>query len=163
MGHGYSTSAVLRSVAILGIVVLSLIVFLTFGVIFWGPGNAELKANRAKWDKSKPEAYSYIVRPVCFCGFERSVSYTVTVRSGKVTAIIEDIYGPEHAGYRLKDSTILTIDRLFDLAATSRARADRVSVTFDEARGFPSHIFIDQSRDIIDEEYRVSIEDFRIL
>ena len=163
MNLDYSSSAILRSAAILGLVLLLLIVFLTTGIILQGSGSAELRANRAKWDQSERDAYSYKVRPYCFCSIERLAPYTVTVRSGVVSAEIEESWLSDYSGYQIGELDILTIEKLFELAETSRADADRVRVKFDDKRGFPTSISIDRNRDIIDDEYGVSVSDFRVL
>ena len=137
--------------------------FLGYGYIFAGLVNPELSANRAKWQQSEPQSYSYIVRPACFCSIDSVLSYVVTVQSGLVTALVEDQWGPDYSGMLVDKSKILTIERVFEIASTSLAEADVVKVTYDDTFGYPVSVSIDRSRATIDDEYRLEILDFKVL
>jgi hypothetical protein len=163
MSSGSFVSTNLRSVAILGIVLTLLIVLLGFGYIFNNMANPGLSANRAKWDETKPTSYSYLVTPSCFCGREDRLSYTVIVHAEHIDTEVEKLWGPDFAGRAIDAEKVMTIERVFEIASTTRAEVAEISVEYDETFGFPAHIEIVRSREVTDTGYQLKISDFKVL
>lgn len=118
-----------------------------------GP-RGELDAARRLWARRGLTSYDYTVEQMCYCD-------QVTVRPTVVTVL----NGVVHSAYHLPDRSAVapehlqrfpTVESLF--ATVQRAidrKADRLEVTYDRERGYPTLIDVDYSTGVADDEYRV--------
>ena len=117
-----------------------------------GDGDARLAEARARWAASGPGAYRMTLHRSCFCPEDYRGPFAVTVRNGTVASV-------EMAGRSLPADRAVTVDALFDLLAEAYAEdAELVRVTYDDALGYPTELYIDRSAQMADEEigYTVS-------
>lgn len=119
-----------------------------------GPGPSELhelSTNRARWSEEGPDAYSYAIRRLCFCGGPVLHAVRVTVsEDGTVERVFVET--GEEVPEELQD-LFPTVDGLFDVLVDAFDRNARsVDVTYDPSSGAPLDIFIDYEENVDDEE-----------
>ena len=118
-----------------------------------------LASARSRWTSHHPSSYSFTRMQFCEClaGLARPIRITVT--SGQITsAVFVDDQTP--VGEPIH-GTLQTIDAVFDKIEDALDQsADEVTVAYDPARGYPTSVFIDYSRQIADEEFDLRISDF---
>ncbi|MEK9659588.1 MAG: DUF6174 domain-containing protein [Chloroflexota bacterium] len=120
-----------------------------------GPQAALLRA-QARWERAGLRDYDYGIAWHCFCIFGGS-PMTVHVRDGQVAGV--EVANPLAPPVHL-DAPTHTMDGLFGLLAEAYAQdAARVDVTYDEALGYPTSVYIDRSETTIDEELGWSISE----
>lgn len=119
--------------------------------------SADLAAARAVWRRAALTDYEYGYRKYCACHPDTPPETIVTVRGGTVARV----------RHRPVDSTTevpakpgseqyyWTIDELFDLIASAKARGASVQATYDAERGFPKEIHIDYDKNAIGDELDV--------
>ena len=114
---------------------------------------AELDRNRALWDTSRADDYSYVLAPICFCPPDVLEPVRISVL-GRVVATVayeESGKAPEHDGY----GRYVTIDDLFDtIQEAIDGKAADVAVTYDPEVGYPTDASLDYDTRMADEEYR---------
>ena len=114
---------------------------------------AALVEARARWAAAGPASYSMTLTRSCYCPREFSGPFGVTVRDGAVASVTLD-------GEAVPLERALTIEALFDLVAEAYARdAARVDVIYDLGLGYPTHVSIDYSVQIADEEIAYTVAD----
>jgi para-nitrobenzyl esterase len=117
----------------------------------------EFDANLARWRAQGIDDYRMLARNRCyFCDFG---TMTITVRDGKIT-LIEDAAGndvtnaPRAIAFR-------TIDEMFDLIESElQSRAYRLSVGYDPEFGFPSSLYVDNRKEVVDDELGIVLQSF---
>lgn len=119
-----------------------------------GPGPSELhelSTNRARWSEVGPDAYSYAIRRLCFCGGPVLKPVRVTVsEDGTVERVFVET--GEEVPEEFQD-LFPTVDGLFDVLVDAFDRdAHSVDVTYDPSSGAPLDIFIDYEENVSDEE-----------
>jgi len=117
-----------------------------------GPEIADLQAlirARANWMRQGASSYTFVARPLCFCGDTREIRTTVV--NGAVTQRVHvDDGTPVPANFFTGISTITSmLDTVED--ALDKGAAD-VDVTYD-SRGIPTNAMIDYQSNVADEEF----------
>jgi len=117
----------------------------------------DLAAARNLWRRAALTDYEYGYRKYCACHPDSPPETVVTVRGGAIvrvrhrpvdsTSEVPAKAGSEHYYW--------TIDELFDLIASAKARGAAVQATYDRERGFPSEIHIDYDKNAIGDELDV--------
>ncbi len=162
-------NAQLTQIAIVGLAVLGLALFLSSGVIFGDVNGrpeqsaqlSELKAQHAKWEQRKPAAYAFRVQRQCFCAPDVTVPYVVYV-NGTVTRFEKSPDSAEHyAGVSLPSKELVTIDGAFDLVRNALKKANQVEIEYDDRYGYPTRIS-DPGR-VLDGHSTLILSDFRLL
>lgn len=126
------------------------------------PNNAlqQLNANQKLWNSQGIDDYSFTLQRNCFCRGDALRPINIQVRDGKVTsATFADTGKPVPPEL---DFNKLTINDLFkEIGQAIKGKAAQVDVSYDKTYGFPTSIYIDQSRQIADEEVGYTISNFR--
>lgn len=122
----------------------------------------DLGEARARWERQGIDDYRYDVRSVCFCQWEATVPFTITVVNGVTSSIVWADSGgaapPQYSDGRQ------TVDQLFDFIAGLIARKPVVlNVVYDEDLGFPVSIRLDEDRKMADDELLVTVANFQPL
>jgi hypothetical protein len=117
----------------------------------------DLAAARNVWRRAALTDYEYGYRKYCACHPDSPPETIVTVRGGAIVGV----------RHRPVDSTnevpakpgslqyYWTIDELFELIDSARARGAAVRATYDRERGFPTEIHIDYDKNLIGDELDV--------
>lgn len=117
-----------------------------------GSQGDELLTAQQKWERERPEAYSYTYRAAAMAPTEARVM----VRGEKVTLrLIED------NGITLKPEQA-RIEAVFGYVKRGLRDADKVEVEYDDALGYPVLLRVDDDERAVDDEYGVTIRDFKI-
>jgi len=115
---------------------------------------SDLSAARNVWRHAALTDYEYGYRKYCACHPDSPPETIVTVRGGTVVGV----------RHRPVDSTnevparagslqyYWTIDELFDLIGSAKARGAAVQASYDRERGFPTEIHIDYDKNAIGDE-----------
>ena len=114
---------------------------------------AELDRNRALWEASGADDYSYVLAPICFCPQDLLDPVKISVLGGFVASVAyaESGKAPEHDGY----GRYVTIDDLFDTIQEAIDRkAAQITVSYDPQTGYPTEAKLDYDARMADEEYR---------
>ena len=120
---------------------------------------AELDRNRALWEASRADDYSFVLTPICFCPQDLLDPVRISVLGGVVgsVAYAESGNAPDHDGY----GRYVTIDELFDTIQEAIDRkAAAVAVTYDPDFGYPTDAQLDYDTRMADEEYRFTASDY---
>lgn len=116
-----------------------------------GPNRGDAIAlARAKvaWAAQRPASYTFVVRPVCFCGVQ---PIRTTVVNGAVTArVYVDDGTPVPAGFFDQVETVDAMHATIDRAL--REHAADLDATYD-SRGVPVDAMIDWEANAVDEEF----------
>ena len=132
-------------------------------IIFVGPTDhddelRDLVRARARWNVNGVTDYDVIARALCFCAFGGTDVRVIIRNGGVVSATIlatgQMMGGAEAVQYR-------SVEQLFDVIENAIDRdAYRIDATYDLHYGYPSHFFIDYSRNAADEEFGYEIVQF---
>ena len=124
-----------------------------------GPQESDLAIAKQRWLLSGVRAYDYTIYRSCECPPEWSQGITISVSNGVVTRRTNATTG---APASESATGFTTIDALFDIVATAIAQhADLVSAAYDPSTGVPLHIAIDGSFKTADDEYELTVANFR--
>jgi len=114
-----------------------------------------LAAHQATWQAKNVDDYTLTVQRQCFCPFTEPV--VVTVMDGVVTGATVD-------GQPAKPQDVQgipkTVPELFAVV-TANADAAKMTVEWNEAFGFPTSIQVDSIENAVDDEFGISVTDFR--
>ncbi|MEP7135487.1 MAG: DUF6174 domain-containing protein [Chloroflexota bacterium] len=128
-----------------------LIVFICILIAFV-IGNGEVFWHQQKWNSANISHYRIRLSRSCFCGDIEHSSASIEVQNGKIIST-SDKAGPSE-----------TIDSLFSyLRRIHNRRVESLEVKYDPIYGFPSHIFYDSSKDVMDDEMGFDILKFEVL
>ena len=116
---------------------------------------AELERSWRNWQLNGGANYSYVQQRLCFCTTDATAAVRISVRNGLVTE-----------RRRVDDNTLVltqlasiwgTVDDLFHLIDEAlNAHAASLLVTYDRQYGYPTHIAIDYSTAMADEEITIT-------
>jgi hypothetical protein len=126
-----------------------------------GPEN-QMNAARSRWEKQGLDDYTFRYRRLCFCPSESTRLVIVTVRQDTVAEVVyADTRQPVPANmfreYR-------TIDGLFGVIQDAVNRgADKINVTYDPARGYPTNAAFDYEKDATDDEITFTVDSVEAL
>ena len=110
-------------------------------------------ANKAKWDREGPAAYTYVFQRLCFCGGEAIQQVRITVSGGQVTAVVRVADGQAVPPEQVNQFFRVTIDSLFGLVGDAiEGDAHDLDVTYDSRWGYPTAVYIDYDANTADEE-----------
>jgi len=115
------------------------------------------------WRTTRPEAFAFTYTRHCFCPQDYVGPFLVTVHGDSVTSVRR----VTHEG----DTVALTgnlqsyhIDSIwYDVAVRLTRAHSSADVRYDTTYGFPDSLYIDQIQDAIDDEYGITIKNFRLL
>jgi hypothetical protein len=117
----------------------------------------DLAAGRVAWQRAALTSYEYGYRKYCACHPDSPPETIVTVRNGEVIGVRHRPVDstnevPAKAG---SERYYWTIDELFELIDSARARGAVVRASYDPQRGFPTEIHIDYDKNAIGDELDV--------
>jgi hypothetical protein len=145
------------------LILLTLLITLT-ACSFGAP--SELARNRRTWQAAGISQYRFLLNIGCFCIFRDKMPITVEVQNGEIISMTYPdgtLIARTDPNYEIF-SKHATIERLFsELEAGVSGGADKVTVTYDATRGFPSEIYFDYIKAAADDELSLSITDFEAL
>jgi hypothetical protein len=122
----------------------------------------ELNRNRRHWEAQAIDDYRYVGRRGCYCGNEVTRPVVVEVRDGEVVSVAyQESGGAVEATYA---GLWPAMEGVFDILqdALDQEAVD-VTARYDADHGFPEHIAIDYSENVVDEELAYTVEDFQPL
>jgi len=129
-------------------------------------GGTELSRNQSKWQDANISHYRFELTVGCFCPFRSQMPMTVEVQNGEIVSMV-DVNGQAVSADDPMSEFIVkyaTIDRLFsELESDSVQQADKLTVSYDPAYGFPSEISIDFIELAMDDELYLSVSAFEPL
>ena len=126
-----------------------------------GPEIEALEAARARWDRSGPGAYTFVLRRSCFCGSPFLRPVRIDVVDG---AVIAAEYEDDGQPINVPLSEVDTVVDLFDEIQDAFDRdAHQVLAEYDEAMGYPKSVSIDYILEAIDEEMAFSVLELELL
>lgn len=121
-----------------------------------GPARESLQANRDLWDRRGPASYSYVYEVNCFCASPALRPVRITVETGEVVGAVREETGDEVEGQ------FPTVEDLFERIQDAVDReAHEISAGYDPELGYPTAVFIDYERRVIDEEFGFLASDLR--
>ncbi|EIJ36341.1 DUF6174 domain-containing protein [Thiothrix nivea] len=126
---------------------------------------SQLDANRKQWESQGIDDYSFTLQRSCFCRGDAIRPINIEVRDGSVTSARYADTGeliPDDRQTNKQSIYNLSADGLFNLVDQAiKGGAAQVDVSYDKQYGIPTSIYIDQSKQIADEEMGYSITNFR--
>lgn len=121
----------------------------------------ELRAARARWQRTHPGAYAYTLARSCECLPETTAPVRIEVRGGVVTS---RTYVATGAAVDAKWADVFpSIDGLFVTMDRAAARGLSVDATYDRQYGYPREIAIDREHWAVDGGSHLAVGDFRPL
>jgi len=126
-----------------------------------GPASdGPIAQNRALWASQGLDDYTFVLERSCFCIFREPVE--IVVADGRTESVSIAETGETETEFLVLSEefrSVDTIDKLFDLLQESvNAGFATVDVTFDPTYGHPIEIFIDQDKQMADEEVWYTIQ-----
>ena len=122
-----------------------------------------LSEARATWAAQGIDDYRFTLRRNCFCPVRGPV--VVEVRDGEVVSVVDATTGAsEQDGFALIEvfGDAATVDALLNTIAEAEGAA-RLEADYDADLGYPTHVYIDESELIADEEIGYDLEEFVVL
>ncbi len=117
----------------------------------------EVAANRSKWHSQRPTAYAADIERHCFCE-PWSIRAEVNASGVPVVTFKKAVPTGRHDDPRYFPRTI---DDIFDfLDREYDQKAFRITVSFDDALGYPIHVDIDRAEKVIDDEVQLLVTEF---
>jgi hypothetical protein len=121
----------------------------------------QLNQAEAKWRKTQPQHYAYTLQRSCFCPPEFNKPIMVRVFKGRVqqaTLLPDNTPLPNE-----RRAEAYPLDRSFKVIQEAiKRKASSIKVSYDKKYGFPTSISIDYSTMIADEEFYLTIKDFKV-
>jgi hypothetical protein len=134
----------------------------SFGLDLNGDEESALRAARLRWQRQRPEAYSYVLERLCFCGREAVGPVRIEVRGDSVLSRTYTASG-EPVGLPFRQY-FDPMEAVFDAVAQALERdADSLAARYDPARGYPVSVVIDYIENAVDDELTVRVSEFRTL
>lgn len=122
---------------------------------------AALRRSRDLWASRSVDDYRYTLQVSCFCTEQQTRPVVIEVRNGvrsSVTYAGTDVPA-DPALFTSYDS----VEKIFALLEREINRpADRLTVVYDPAYGYPTDVSIDPSQQIADEELGLTVRSFQI-
>jgi hypothetical protein len=121
-----------------------------------------LQEKERQWAAQNIADYKYTLRISCFCPPEVVGPVVIEVRNRAAASVtVVESGEPANAQYF---SRYDTVEKLFAvIQAAMDDNADSISVTYDSALGYPTHISIDHAKMAIDDEISYTITNFEII
>ena len=119
-----------------------------------GAERQEMESARAAWMRLGLNTYSYDYRRSCECRPEWTRPARVIVREGRVTEAsdLTTASAMERVDY------YPTVDKLFKrISDAFENGAYRIDITYDPVLYYPTSIYIDEDRNVADEEYVLQV------
>jgi len=114
---------------------------------------SRLEENRDKWRAQGLNSYTFTFRQGCFCGITEPVRVVVVNGSAVNATLISN-------SQLIDPRFVSSIESLFDFIDRGIAKHSVVlEVTYDPARGFPTRIVSDGSKNIADDEVTYEVSD----
>ena len=100
----------------------------------------DLRARRDAWLASGPHTYIVEEQFSCFCGYELELQPSVLEVRDRQVARVWNL----RTGRRFvpREGTLLSVERLFDLAIQYAEQDERVIVKYDAVLGYPVHLVL---------------------
>jgi len=131
------------------------------------PGaSSQLQQNRQTWRDAGISHYRFSLTVGCFCAFSQRMPLTVEVQEDQVVSMTYPDGTPvsEADPNFATFSHHATVERIFaELEAGLAGGADKVTVTYDPVRGYPSDIYFDYIKNAADDELSLTISNFEVL
>ena len=116
--------------------------------------DARFRASQSRWAAAAMDDYRFTLAIYCLCPFKEPVE--VTVRDGQVTSVTAhglDAPADDVSWYPLTMELALR-------AVEEHLDADEITVTFDPALGYPTHVSAKPDLETYDDEVNFDISNF---
>jgi len=112
---------------------------------------------KALWDKSGIQSYTFVMERTCFCPIEENTQVKVAQHT-----LVEAKYIPSNRPYNKEQLSYLkTINQYFNLIQEAiDNKVYKLTVTYDKTYGYPSYIYIDTDKQMVDEEISYTLTHF---
>jgi len=129
-----------------------------------GQTSSDFDRAREKWQDANISHYRYELSIGCFCIFSQEMPLVIEVKDGEALSI-EYKSGKEIDAASMElFQRYATIDKIFaELENAREGGADTVTVTYDDAYGYPKEVSIDFEQQAADEEIYLTISNFEAL
>lgn len=144
------------------IILLLLIIIIT--ACSFGAQN-EFERNRQTWQSAGIAHYRFALVIGCFCLFRDKMPITVEVQNEKIVSMTYPdgtLVAESDPNYKTF-SQYATLDRVFAELASGLAKAEKTTVTYDPAYGFPNEIHFDYIVAAMDDELSLGVSKFETL
>jgi hypothetical protein len=139
------------------------VVSLVFLVMGCTPASGDslgtLRENRNLWTDQKINDYRYQLKVSCFCPAEVTNPVTIEVRQGDSVSwkYVQTGQDADRKYFINAES----INRLFQTIEDAfKQKADEITVSYDQRLGYPVRVYIDQKKNVVDEEIAYEISNF---
>ena len=123
-----------------------------------GPASSELQRAVLRWQAHRPAAYRYTLERSCYCLDRYTTPIVIEVHGATATAAHFESSGEAVA---VPSTLAPPIEELFARVADALSRdADHVDAHYDDARGYPTRVFIDYRARSADDELGFTVRDF---
>jgi hypothetical protein len=121
----------------------------------------ELERAWRTWQARDGISYSYVQQRLCYCLIEATAAVRITVLDG---AVVDRRYTSLQTPVPVQLSTIWgTVDDLFLLIDDAlNNRAHSLLVTYHQRLGYPTHIAVDYSARVADDELTITASDLKV-
>lgn len=117
----------------------------------------DFRTATTEWKSQNIANYEFTLTKMCFCAFTTPVK--VVVKDHKINAIQDSLTG---AALDYPKEWFQTIDELFSWIEEARAnKPELLVVKYDAQYGFPAEIQYDYSKMMADEEFSLTITNFK--
>ena len=125
----------------------------------------DLRAARERWASQGARSYDFELTVLCFCPPDYTEPVVVAVRDGVAVAVTSLASGrPVDADRRSWYERFDTVDKQFALIEDAIAReAASISVSYDQALGYPTALYIDYDFRMADEELGLRAANLRLI
>ena len=124
------------------------------------PSASTAHPTAAPWPAYQPDDYTFTLLVSCYCP-DAGVPIVVTVADGKVTDAVFARRGGGHiAGAPAPAWMQVTINDVID--AANDEKADSVSVRWPDGQDYPRSVWVDQDRNMADEERGYTIRNVEL-
>ena len=113
-----------------------------------------INEQQVKWAEQRIRNYTLVDKEF---GGGPDAEVTVEVRDEKIDDVDKDVERFRPGG---SSTGGFTVEGLFDLVRRAKDDARKITVRFDNDRGFPDNIFVDWARGGLDEEYILEVVSF---
>lgn len=119
---------------------------------------AELRGHQERWQEQQPTNYEYVLQRVCECEPSESGPLRITVREGQIRSAVN---AQTDEVVAVDAEQVKSIEDLFVLLEEALPIAYRVTAEYDATLGYPTSIFIDFQRDMVDEEMSFTVRELQ--
>lgn len=116
-----------------------------------------IESNQRKWDRSKPDAFTYELRRDCYCDSLVQGPFLVTASKDSVLAVRRILISGDTIDV-VEGRPGYSIDAVFADLASRMGKGNEVShIRFDSKFGFPDSAYFDWRIDFHDDEYGLQL------